>query len=112
MVKKLSDLEGEISVILAGYEDDMNTFLETNEGLKRRFPNEIYLRDYLPNELKEIFLRLVKKENVVLIGFGTFTTSKGAAREGVNPSNGSKIQIPATTVAKFKVGAKLKEAVK
>jgi SpoVK/Ycf46/Vps4 family AAA+-type ATPase len=66
MVKKLSDLEGEISVILAGYEDDMNTFLETNEGLKRRFPNEIYLRDYLPNELKEIFLRLVKKENIKL----------------------------------------------
>jgi len=66
MVKKLSDLEGEISVILAGYEDDMNNFLETNEGLKRRFPNEIYLRDYLPNELKEIFLRLVKKENIKL----------------------------------------------
>ena len=55
---------------------------------------------------------LAKKENVVLIGFGTFTTSKRAAREGVNPSNGAKIQIPATTVAKFKVGAKLKEAVK
>jgi DNA-binding protein HU-beta len=55
---------------------------------------------------------LAKKENVALIGFGTFATSERAAREGVNPSTGAKIQIAATTVAKFKVGAKLKEAVK
>jgi len=55
---------------------------------------------------------LAKKENVALIGFGTFATSERAAREGVNPSTGAKIQISATTVAKFKVGAKLKEAVK
>jgi len=55
---------------------------------------------------------LAKKETVALIGFGTFATSERAAREGVNPSTGAKIQIQATTVAKFKVGAKLKAAVK
>jgi len=55
---------------------------------------------------------LSKKDTVALIGFGTFATSQRAAREGVNPSTGAKINIPATTVAKFKVGAKLKEAVK
>jgi len=55
---------------------------------------------------------LAKKEAVALIGFGTFSTSKRAAREGINPSTGAKLQISATTVAKFKVGAKLKEAVK
>ncbi|MCK5111105.1 MAG: HU family DNA-binding protein [Arcobacteraceae bacterium] len=55
---------------------------------------------------------LAKKETVALIGFGTFATSERAARDGVNPSTGAKIKIAATTVAKFKVGAKLKEAVK
>jgi len=55
---------------------------------------------------------LAKKDSIALIGFGTFSTSQRAAREGVNPSTGAKIKIAATTVAKFKVGAKLKEAVK
>ena len=55
---------------------------------------------------------LAKKENVALIGFGTFSTSQRAARTGVNPSTGAKLQIAATTVAKFKVGSKLKEAIK
>jgi len=55
---------------------------------------------------------LAKKDTVALIGFGTFATSERAARDGVNPSTGAKIKIAATTVAKFKVGAKLKEAVK
>ncbi|MGB3751198.1 MAG: HU family DNA-binding protein [Arcobacteraceae bacterium] len=50
--------------------------------------------------------------SVAFIGFGTFSTSKRAAREGINPSTGAKIQIAESTVAKFKVGAKLKEAVK
>ena len=55
---------------------------------------------------------LSKKDTVALIGFGTFSTTQRAARAGINPSTGAKLQIAATTVAKFKVGAKLKEAVK
>lgn len=55
---------------------------------------------------------LAKKDSIALIGFGTFSTSERAARDGINPSTGATIKIAATTVAKFKVGAKLKEAVK
>jgi DNA-binding protein HU-beta len=55
---------------------------------------------------------LSAKDDIALIGFGTFSTNERAARTGVNPSTGAKIQIAATTVAKFKVGAKLKAAVK
>jgi len=55
---------------------------------------------------------LSAKDSLALIGFGTFSTSQRAARSGVNPSTGAKIQIAATTVAKFKAGAKLKAAVK
>ena len=55
---------------------------------------------------------LSKGDSVALIGFGTFSTSKREARDGVNPNSGAKIKIAAATVAKFKVGAKLKKAVK
>ena len=66
IIDKLSEYEGEICLILAGYEDDIKKLFNTNEGWDRRFPNEIVLRDYNADELKEIFLRLVKKENVKL----------------------------------------------
>ncbi len=62
--------------------------------------------------LETITETLAKGDTVSFIGFGTFSTSKRAAREGVNPSTGAKIKIAEATVAKFKVGAKLKEAVK
>jgi DNA-binding protein HU-beta len=55
---------------------------------------------------------LAKQESVSLIGFGIFTTSTRKAREGINPSTGKRIQIPSSVVAKFKVGAKLREAVR
>ena len=46
-------------------------------------------------------------EKVQLVGFGTFSVVEKAAHEGVNPATGSKIQIPAKKVAKFKAGAGL-----
>jgi DNA-binding protein HU-beta len=49
--------------------------------------------------------------DVVLVGFGSFTTSHRAARSGRNPQTGETMQIPAATVARFKAGKKLKEAV-
>jgi len=62
--------------------------------------------------LETITQTLASGDSVAFIGFGTFSTSKRAAREGINPSTGAKIQIAESTVAKFKVGAKLKEAIK
>ena len=46
-------------------------------------------------------------DKVQLFGFGTFSVVEKAAREGVNPATGAKIQIPAKKVAKFKAGAGL-----
>ncbi len=46
-------------------------------------------------------------ENVQLVGFGTFSVVEKAARQGVNPATGAKIQIAAKKVAKFKAGAGL-----
>jgi DNA-binding protein HU-beta len=50
-------------------------------------------------------------KEVVLVGFGTWSTSQRAARAGRNPQTGETIAIPASVVAKFKAGKKLKDAV-
>lgn len=55
---------------------------------------------------------LAKGDEVAISGFGTFVTKKRAARMGVNPRTGEKIQIAATTTPKFRAGKALKEAVK
>ncbi len=54
---------------------------------------------------------LKKKGKVQLVGFGTFETSKRAARKGKNPQTGEAIKIPAATVPKFKPGKALKDLV-
>jgi len=48
---------------------------------------------------------------IVIPGFGSFSTGNRAARTGRNPQTGKVIQIKASRVAKFKAGKKLKEAV-
>lgn len=54
---------------------------------------------------------LAKGDSISFIGFGTFSTAERAAREARVPSTGKTIKVPATRVAKFKVGKNLKEAV-
>ncbi len=50
---------------------------------------------------------------VTIAGFGSFLSKERKARVGVNPQNPTqKIDIPAVRVAKFKVGANLKKALK
>jgi len=51
-------------------------------------------------------------DKVTLVGFGTFSVSERAAREGRNPQSGETITIPAKKVVKFKAGTKLTDGVK
>ncbi|MDR9501735.1 MAG: HU family DNA-binding protein [Desulfurivibrionaceae bacterium] len=62
--------------------------------------------------LDSITNALASDDKVTLVGFGTFSTSKRAARQGRNPQTGDTIQIDARTVARFKPGSKLADAVK
>jgi DNA-binding protein HU-beta len=50
---------------------------------------------------------LKKGDKVSLVGFGTFSVNKRAARTGRNPQTGKAIQIKAKKVAKFKAGSDL-----
>jgi len=54
---------------------------------------------------------LAKGETISLIGFGTFSVADRAARGCRNPQTGERMVIPARTVAKFRPGKKLAEAV-
>ena len=54
---------------------------------------------------------LKSKGSVSLVGFGTFTVKRRAARQGRNPRTGETIQIAASNVPGFKAGKALKDAV-
>jgi len=54
---------------------------------------------------------LKKGNKASFIGFGTFSVSKRAAREGRNPATGATIKIKASKQVKFKAGKALKDSV-
>lgn len=64
----------------------------------------------------EGMIKVVKKalksgDTVTLVGFGTFSVRKRAARMGRNPRSGEAIKIKASKVPAFKAGKGLKDAV-
>lgn len=57
--------------------------------------------------IESISKSLKKGDRVALVGFGSFSVSKRAARKGRNPQTGKEIKIAAKKVVKFKAGAEL-----
>ena len=55
LLKAMEDQREDFVVIVAGYSEPMNRFLESNQGLKSRFNKSITFEDYSPNELLDIF---------------------------------------------------------
>lgn len=63
------------------------------------------------NAVLDAIISGIKKDGTVqIVGFGTFSVSSRAARTGVNPRTGEKIQIKESKNVRFKSGAKLKES--
>ena len=61
--------------------------------------------------LAAVIKAVAKGDSVTLVGFGTFKSSKRAARIGRNPATGAEIKIAAATVPRFTAGAGFKAAV-
>jgi len=61
--------------------------------------------------LQNITKAVAKGDSVQLIGFGTFTSGKRAARVGRNPKTGEALQIPAAKTVKFTAGKAFKDSV-
>ena len=68
-------------------------------------------KNALNSFISNVSKSLAKGNKVSLIGFGTFSTSKIAARTGRNPRTGGIIKMPARMVARFKAGANLKNSI-
>jgi len=66
LLKRMEDDRGKIIVIAAGYDNDMDRFLQSNPGLTSRFTNHIQFDDYVPEEMTAIFKSMVKSKGMIL----------------------------------------------
>lgn len=66
LLKRMEDDRGRFLVIAAGYSQEMDQFLNANPGLKSRFTKYINFEDYKPDDLTEIFSRMLKKKGMTV----------------------------------------------
>ncbi len=66
LVKAMEDNREDFVVIVAGYEDQMNSFINSNPGLRSRFNKYIHFPDYNGNELLDIFLSMLETNNYAI----------------------------------------------
>ncbi len=64
LIKEMSDGPGDLAIMVAGYPKEMETFLDSNPGLKSRFKYYFNFPDYTPDELSEIAKYASEKHNV------------------------------------------------
>ena len=88
------------------------TKAEFVEKIAGEFDSKKAAADAVDTVLNGIESSLVSGEDVNFTGFGKFSVSNRAARQGVNPRTGERVHIAATTVPKFSAGAQLKAALK
>ena len=60
LIQEMENRRDDVIVILAGYNERMQKFMEINEGLKSRIPHRIDFPDYNGDELTDIFKKMVK----------------------------------------------------
>ncbi len=65
ILKNMEDQRGKFAVIVAGYPENMETFLKMNPGLKSRFDKTLIFNDYKPETLYEICVQMLKEEELI-----------------------------------------------
>jgi hypothetical protein len=66
LLKLMEDHRDDLVVIAAGYRERMESFIESNPGLRSRFTRFIDFPDYSPDELTAIFTRIVEEDGYTL----------------------------------------------
>lgn len=66
LLKRMEDLRGKFFVIVAGYPDNMETFLKANPGLSSRFDKTLRFMDYTPDELQQIAIGMLQTDGYKL----------------------------------------------
>ncbi len=64
ILKHMEDQRGKFAVIVAGYPENMESFLRTNPGLKSRFDKTMHFQDYTPETLYDILLTMLRVEDL------------------------------------------------
>lgn len=65
LLKMMEDNRDDLIVIVAGYTDKMEEFVNSNPGLKSRFNKYIFFNDYSGKELTKIYNSMAKKQEYV-----------------------------------------------
>jgi len=91
---------------MAGRRDVVEAVTRSVEGITKKQADEAVRAVF-----DSITHYLASDDSVQLPGFGRFSVSSRAAREGRNPATGDTIKIPASKSVKFKQGKELKDAV-
>jgi SpoVK/Ycf46/Vps4 family AAA+-type ATPase len=65
LLKRMEDERDNLIVIVAGYTDPMDEFVNSNPGLKSRFNKYIFFQDYTGDELYKIFLQMCEKQEYI-----------------------------------------------
>ncbi|RQP13174.1 MAG: HU family DNA-binding protein [Chryseobacterium sp.] len=73
--------------------------------------SKVSAKKALESFIQHVSETLKNDGKISLVGFGTFSVSERAARQGINPSTKQPIEIAAKKVAKFKAGSELADAV-
>ena len=76
LLKRMEDDRNRLIVVLAGYSEDMKRFIDSNPGLQSRFNRYIHFADYTADELKQIFLLNVDKNQYLMEPEGEELLSK------------------------------------
>ncbi|MBC7523534.1 MAG: AAA family ATPase [Flavobacterium sp.] len=66
LLKRMEDSRENLIIIVAGYETEMNHFINSNPGLKSRFNRYFHFNDYNSTELTEIYKRIADKSGFIL----------------------------------------------
>ena len=66
LLKLMEDHRNDLIVIVAGYTEPMQRFIESNPGLQSRFNKYLHFEDYSPDDLTSIFSRLAKQHDYEL----------------------------------------------
>lgn len=66
LLKLMEDLRNRLVVIVAGYTNEMDAFLDSNPGLRSRFSKSIHFCDYTLDELLMIFTGMINKSGLIL----------------------------------------------
>jgi len=87
LMKRMEDDRGKFVVIAAGYQKEMEDFMNVNPGLASRFTHKMHIEDYNEDELLAIFKKMASKDNYTLSPAAEFKLMDLICRKVVSKSS-------------------------